>query len=165
VPEPVAALTEWLQHLREETFLGSTLDVWALAILVAVVVFSSLVLVRQLLLTRLRGVVERTKNVLDDVLLDLVARTSWPFFLFLGLSAGLYFLHLPPAPARALKRVFFLIVFMQFGLWADYLFGIWISRHLRRSRQEDPSKVAVLSLFSFFGRVAVWSLVVLLALD
>lgn len=155
----------WVAQLQESNPFGGEMGRWMLAVAVFLVVVFGLRLIRRLLLKHLQGLVDKTKNVVDDLLLDLVRRTGWWFFVALGLFLAIMFLRLPPEWVVIVKRLFALAVLFQFGAWADHVLRFWIDSHLERTRQEDPSKLAVLTLFSLLGRVAVWSAVVLLALD
>lgn len=155
----------WVAQLQDSNPFDGEVGRWALAIGVFVVIVFGLRLVRRLLLSRLQGLVDRTSNVIDDLVLDLVRRTGWWFFVALGLFVGIMFLQLPPYWVSIVKRLFALAVLVQIGAWADHVLRFWIDSHLERTRQEDPSRLAVLTLFSLLSRVAVWSIVLLLALD
>lgn len=157
-----ANATAWLEM---EVYGGSPAR-WALAMVVAVVVFVGLRVIRHVILTRLKGLVERTTNVVDDLAVDLVRGTGWPFLLVLALFVGSFFLALPPGHTLVLRRAFTILLFFQVGAWANRLISFSVDTYLKdRSASELGSRLAVVALFNFFARVVVWSVVVLLILD
>lgn len=146
-------------------FFGNSAERWLLAAAIALLVGGGLTLLKRLLVRRLHDLVARTRNLVDDLLLDLVRHSRWPFFLMLGAYLGSLVLDLEPGIDVALHRLYFLIFFIQVGLWANHVIGFTIGHYLRRAREGDPARAAGIALISFVCRVAVWSFVVLVALD
>lgn len=138
---------------------------WSLAITIAVLSFLLLRLARTLLERHLRHVVERTKTPVDDLILDLVHHIRWPFFLVLGLTLGSLVLDLPAPAKTILHRLISIVLFIQGGVWVTHLMTYGIDAYMRRARPEDKSKLTVVALFNFFGRMVVWTMVVVLCLD
>lgn len=151
--------------MLEQEFLGNSADRWLLALVVTLVVASGLMLIKRVMVRRLRGVVSRTANLVDDLLLDLVQHSRWPFFLALGMYLGSLSLELSAGLDSALHRLYFLVFFVQVGLWGNHTIGFTISHVLTKARQKDPTRAAVIALTSFVARVAIWSVVVLVLLD
>ncbi len=156
---------DWLSRLGAGLGFDSDTTSWLMAGSIFVVVVVGMVVVRHILLSRLQGVVDRTKNVVDDLVFDLVRRTSWPFFVVLGIFLAAVALKLSPRGTMVVRSLFSIALFVQGGIWANYVLSFTVDAYLRRRQGEDTSKLAVLALFNFFARIAVWTLVLLLALD
>ena len=154
-----------IDHLLAHELFGNSAELWLLAAGIALVVAAGLTLLKRLLVRRLHGVVTRTRNLVDDLLLDLVRHSRWPFFVVLGAYLGSLVLVLSPDVDLALHRLYFVVFFIQVGLWGNHVIGFTIGHYLRRTREEDPARAAGIALISFVGRVAIWSFVVLVALD
>lgn len=151
--------------MLEQEFLGNSADRWLLALAITLVVALGLMLIKRVMVRRLRGVVSRTPNLVDDLLLDLVQHSRWPFFLALAMYLGSLALELSPGLDRTLHRLYFVVFFIQVGLWGNHIIGFSISHVLTKARREDPSRAAIIALTSFVARVAIWSVVVLVLLD
>ncbi len=162
--EGTQLFSDWLTSLGAAVGLGEGTG-WVPAIGIFALVVVGLSVVRHVLLSRLQGVVDRTENVVDDLLLDLVRRTKWPFFVMLGLFLGALVLQLSPGLSTVVRRLFSIALFIQAGVWANYVLSFVVNAYLERRRGQDASKIAVLALFNFFARIAVWTLVLLLVLD
>jgi small-conductance mechanosensitive channel len=160
----------WVPDLLTDTLvLGSSVWRWILAASVAVAVLLLLMVVRWLAHGRLRRLAEGTENQLDDLLVKLVGETSRIFFLLLALFAGSFALALPPPGRLWIGRVVVMGVLIQAGGWLDRVLSFAVQRHVSRRRDGvdggELTRLALMSLFRFFGRVVIWSLVLLAALD
>jgi small-conductance mechanosensitive channel len=160
VPSPLrdALTVEWL---------GQALGIWLLALAVLAVSLTALLLLRGAIASRLRRLAGRTSNDVDDLLAQLVQRTSRLFLLLVSVRLAAMPLALPAGYDRGLQRVFAVVLFVQAGIWANHGVRWLITRYLRRRGGEasEIPRAAVLSLFGFFGQIVVWSVVTLLALD
>jgi small-conductance mechanosensitive channel len=169
----VAAPNDLLDHapspLRDALTverLGQALGLWLLALAVLGLSLVALLLLRGAIASRLRRLAERTSNDVDDLLAQLVQRTSRLFLLLVSVRLAAMPLELPAGYDRGLQRVFAVALFVQAGIWANHGVRWLIARYLRRRGGEasEIPRAAVLSLFGFFGQVVVWSVVTLLAL-
>lgn len=156
--------------LRETTVLGSPLWSWIVAGAIAAGAFLLLALLRGLAHGRLRRIAERTDNVLDDLLVQLLGATPRTFLLLLALFAGSLALRVPGAGRVWIGRIVAIALLLQAGAWLDRVLAFLIERHVERRRADgveahEASQIALIGLFRFFGRVAIWSLVLLAALD
>jgi len=145
---------------------GGDLRRWLVAIALATLILLVIWLVKRLVTIRLRGLIERSVNVVDDLVLALVKKTKWPFVLVVAVYVGSLVLELPPGHRLVVHRLFAISFFLQIGVWATRVLSFGVDSYLKgKTRQELGSKAAVVALFNFFGRTLVWSLVVLLILD
>jgi small-conductance mechanosensitive channel len=139
---------------------------WLTALLIACLVFLLLWAVKRVVTIRLRDLIEGSVNVVDDLVLVVVRGTGWPFKLLAALFAGSLALDLPAGHDLVVHRLFTIVLFVQIGLWANRVLTFSVAHYLKgKTRQELGTKVAVVTLFNFFGHMLVWSLVGLLILD
>ena len=147
------------------TFYGNTLAAWLVALAVAVVVTLALRAVRGTLARRLGAMVGKTETRLDDLVFDLVTQTKLWFLVILGLYVGRYFLTLPPEPRRLAASVMVVALLLQAGVWGSRLVSEWVLHHVKRRAAEDAAGATALGVLRTPARLAVWSVVVLVALD
>lgn len=154
-------LTEW----TEIQILGNGLIAWGSAALIFLLALGVGLGLRRVVETRLAALVARTQTGIDDLLLAVVRGTSRLFLLILALFVAFAVLDLPPGGEVLAQRVFAIALFVQGGLWARRALRALLPRFLASEEAEGHSQRALGGLFSFFGQLTVWSVVVLLTLD
>lgn len=158
-------LTDAVAQVVHHEIFGNTPMRWGVAAGVAVAGFLLLHLLRAITVSRLGKHAKKTKTDLDDLIVELVRRTSSLFLGLLALYLATSFLDLSPEVALTAKRVFSLGLFVQVGVWGSRLLAYLLHRHVTHRSGDDPSAVAMLGLLSFVGQVGIWSIVLLLTLD
>jgi len=147
------------------TYYGNTLLTWLIAGGIAAGAWFVLLAVRRVGLRRACARAERTGSPLASLVSRLFAGTGGVFLVVVSLYAGLRFLQIPAAVEQGAAAAAILVALIQVALWGDVLVRHFISRVVERRTEEDASSVATVSILGFIGRVAVWSLALLLALD
>ena len=138
---------------------------WLLAGAVALVVFLVLLMLRALLTAQLKRISTNAKSDVWPVLHTTIRRTKWPFMLIIALFAGLFLVEIPQNVRHVVHSATIIALLLQVGLWLAIALHESVERYHQRKMKEDPSEVTTLSLLKFFGRIIIWSLVILLILD
>jgi small-conductance mechanosensitive channel len=153
-----------LAELLKEEFMGNSVSniLTALAVLIG----GTLVLgiAKRVIQARLGKIAERTDTQLDDLLVDLIRRTSRLFLFGLALQASLRFLVVHDALKPYLQNSITLIGWFQAGLWCRGLVHFGIQHMVRSKAENDPARAMGASVLNFLGQVLVWSVVVVAAL-
>ena len=144
---------------------GNTLLGWGTAVVVFFLAWLVLGIVRRLASSRLEKLANRRQAIPLEVAEQVARRTQGWFLFLLAVLIGSRFVVLPPAVDDILVRTVTIGSLLQMGLWATAAFGLLLQ--LRRERQTaiDPDAVAAIDILGFVVRVAVWSLVLLLAME
>jgi small-conductance mechanosensitive channel len=145
-------------------YYGNTVRAWLVAAAVAAGALAGLRVAQAVLLRRLAAA-DRTPTELDDLAADLVRRTRPLFLLLLALSAGAYALELPPRADRLLGVAVMLTVLLQAGAWGSAFIGFFLTRQLRRQLEQDAAAATAMAAFGFLGRLALWTLLLVVALS
>jgi len=152
---------DWL----EIELLGNPLRAWGLATLLLLLVVVGLRLVGGFAVGRVRRLADRTDTDLDDLAADLLERLSRPVLLVLGLWAATLALRLPPALEEVFGRVAVLAVLLQAGIWGNTFIAFLVGRFRRTGEGADASAATTVSALAFVGKLLLWSLLLLVALD
>ena len=123
-----------------------------------------LLILRGLVVRRLTRLAKRTATDLDDLAVDLIRRTRLYFIVAVMLVAGTLALDVPDRWMRA-RHVFIVIaILLQLGVWGTGLITYWVERYFRRAGGRGAT-ATTLGAIGFLGRVILWGLLLLLALD
>ncbi len=146
-------------------FYGNTLRTWLIAFLVVVATAATLRTLQALGIRHISRLAERTENPWDDALAQLLPHTKWLFLLIIALFAGSLFLTLPERARGIVNAVVVIVLFVQSGLWLNAGIVFWLENYRQRNLTEDPASVTTMSAVIFVGRLVLWSVILLLALD
>ena len=148
----------------ESIFFGNTLRDWAIAAIVAAVVFGVVTVLKRLVLQYTGRLAERTRNEYDDIVANVLGRTKVFFIGFISLYAGSRALDLSANAEYAVKVVAVSIVFIQLALWGNALIDSFVRREIRVTLETDPATATTMNALGFIGRLLLYSVLLLMAL-
>jgi len=145
--------------------LGNTVIVWLASATVAAVLAAAFFLGRSLLLRRLSGL-ERWKGTGAERCATALAARIHPLCMAaVALSLAARIPTLPPGAARPLHLLGPLALLAQAALWGSATIGFWLEDPVRQGQAQDRAAATRAAVVSFILRVALGSLVLLLALS
>ena len=148
-------------------YYGNTLSSWLWAVIVAIVVFTTLKLVKKYIVKHLTPLAEKTETFLDNLVIDLLKNTKFFFFLFLSFYAGSLILSLPEKAGSLVRNVTVIAFFLQVAIWGNHCLSFFLHRYKTQKLEleQDATSVATITAFGFVGKLLLWTGVLLLILD
>jgi small-conductance mechanosensitive channel len=153
-----------VDFLGSQDHWGNSLLRWFIVVVAALAAFVALRLARRLLVRHAGRLAETRAGDWFRGVECVAQQTRTWFLLILAVFGGAWFLFL--STAKELKTAMIaatIAVLVQGALWADALLLFAIARYAERNKDVDAASVATLSALGFFGRLAVWTAAVLLA--
>lgn len=139
---------------------------WTYALLAVLVSIVLLHMVRRLILHRLTRIAKATDTTIDDFLVEVLPATRILLASAVGLYAATHFLSLPPNLEKIVDRIFISLLLLQIGFWASRGLVFWLHhRFAQGDANTEGSRAMTRSLLTFLGRIALWTVVLLLILD
>lgn len=158
-------LFDMITDFLDRTYFNNTVGIWLGAVLAGVATWVLVGIARAIIKKRLRALADTTATRVDDFILALMQRTR-PFFLFtLALYAGTRPLTLPERVGAFIDRFTILLTLLQVGIWCNQAITFWMRHFVRERMAQDAASVTSISALGFFGRVVLWGVVLLVALD
>ncbi|MFW2405615.1 MAG: mechanosensitive ion channel family protein [Gammaproteobacteria bacterium] len=145
--------------------IGNSLLTWAIGAGTFMLVWLALEVVRRLIVGRLRAAIQADSGTALKVAEHIAAQTRQWFLFIVALFAGSRIPVWPPSVETVLMRVAVLSLLLQMGIWAVAALTKIVERRRQHELEDDPGAVAAVDMLGFMGRIAIWSLVLLLALD
>ncbi len=150
--------------LLHTPILGNDLLRWLIALAVAVGSYVVLRTVRGVVRRRLTKLAERTRVALDDVLVGMLGATRTITFLASAIYLGSLGLVLGARAHEIVGRGFVLVLLFQFALWANNALRTVLERY-HRDESLGPGRRTGLAAIGFVGRLTLFTIVLLLALE
>ena len=147
-PLPAGSVMQWL------TALGLTIVI-VLAVRVA----------KPILVRRLQALSKRTRLSIDDAVVHALDSTRLWLVTVIATAIGSQPLDLPSRVQQIVDGASAVALFLQIGLWLADLLKFWLDRSEQKARTASPGAVTSLAAVGFVGRIVLWSIIVLLALD
>ncbi len=142
---------------------STTVDV-LMALAIAVVINLSVLLGKRIAERTLATVARRTATSLGDAVMMAVGRIRQWLIFPISVYAGCHYLSLPPGLMAVAKSIAILCAFLQLGLLIAAILEFYLARTRARAIDSDIAATTGLAALAFIGRVAIWSLMGLLAL-
>jgi len=152
-------------QLLDTSLYGDTVRQWVIAVGIALATFAALRLAIWAVRGRLEAHREKTATGIDDILAIALRKTHTLVLLVAGAWAGSATLTLPSRVQKAVNSVVLIAFLVQGGLWVSAGIVEWVGLRREAKIDEDAAGVMSLKVLSVAVRLALWSMVVLLALS
>lgn len=146
-------------------FYGNTLREWAIAIGAALGLFLLLKLLQAVLVARLKKLNEKYATDTGSLVVAALASVRLWCLLVVSIFAGSLLLALPPKTSVILSTSAILVVLLQAAITGNALLTLVIQGYAQRKLQTDAASVTTVTTLGFLGRIVLWAIVVLLALQ
>lgn len=145
-------------------FLGLTVAGWLHLVGLWLLLTLAGLFIRRVSFGRFERLAERTNNRIDDVVAALLRGTRVWFLAIVALYVAVS-LRTEDAPIfPTIERIVFLGLVVQFGLWGNALIAMAAEWYTTR-REEDAAQVTAARAMGLVGKIILWSVVFLMALD
>jgi small-conductance mechanosensitive channel len=149
----------------EAVFYHNSLLAWSVAGGVAALVFFGLLLLKRVLVRQITAFSRKTETRFDNIVAASLHRTRSWFILLLALRAASLFLEFPPRFWTMFALITVIGVLLQVAIWINAAIQAWLDFYTEKNLDEDAASVTTMMAVAFLGRVLVWAVVVLMALD
>jgi small-conductance mechanosensitive channel len=149
----------------DTVFWGNTLLSWTIAAGVTVGLVLVLRIVASLAARQIKKIAAKTDNNVDDLVAELLDKTKLLFILLIAVWGGAHALELSERAAAILRAFLILGLLLQAGVWSTSILVYFLHNYRESVEDDDPGVATAMGAVSFLARVAVWSVILLVALD
>jgi small-conductance mechanosensitive channel len=151
--------------LLDTSLYGNALRTWLIALGITIAAYAALRFVVWALRSRLDAHQDKTRTGIDDALSAALGKTHAVALLAVGIWIGAVVLTLPPRARRVVVSVAMIAFLFQTGLWLSAAIVKWVALRRVERLEEDAAGVMSMKVLSVALRLAIWSVVLLLALS
>lgn len=151
--------------LFETVVYGNTIYAWIIAAAVGMVTLVVLRLLQAVGTARLGALAAKARLPGGELVVEALRKTKLFALLLAALYVATLGLTLSDRAHTIIERITVIALLLQGGIWIVAALSAWLARYRERQLAQDPAAVTTVGALGFLGKVAVWSAVVLLALD
>jgi small-conductance mechanosensitive channel len=150
--------------LSERVLYGNSFADWVTAAILAVAVWSGLLLLRRLIASRYKQYSTSGHAAAVRLIFYLLGSTQQFLFLAIALYVGQEILVFPARVQHFLSNVVLILSLLQVGLWAGRSLRFYLENK-EMERGPDRLFAGSLNIIHFVAGILIWSLVILVALE
>jgi len=160
-------MTPWHQLLirLEGPIYGNTWREWGLALLVAVLLFLASKLMQTLLVSRLKPLAEKLTTDTGPLVVESLRSIRLWLLLVVAIFAASQLLTLPPKTTALINSLTIVGCLLQMALTGNAILRRIVAGYSEKNLQSDAASVTTVTTLGFLGRLTLWTVVVLLAVQ
>lgn len=159
-------MPEWIEQLRQrQDAYGNTAERWLIALVTFICVLVLLKVLKSILGRRISALAEHAGGRWPTLMHGLVERTKLFFLVVLAAYAAFLTLKLPPDIERVVQSLTVIALLLQSAIWGNALLNLSVAHYSSERMATDAASVTTVSVLGFLGKVALWAIVALVALD
>lgn len=144
---------------------GNSVRAWGMALIASCAAVIILLVLKHLARRHFSSFAHATPTLLDDVIVDALARTrTWAISLG-ALWIGSILLTLPPKIEAVLSNAATLAVLIQIGIWTRTALRSWVKHYAERAAETEGARVTTMHGLILLGEIALWIVLLLVGLE
>ena len=153
-------------ELLDQVYLGNSVRAYLTAAGAAIALLLFVKIATYVLVKRLSVLAQRTRTSIDDTVIRILGATRTWLTAIVAIHVGGQFLVLRPDVAGWLRLAAVLAFLLQLGMWLSAaVTATAVRMREKKIAQGDTAGLGIIAMMGLFGRIVVWVVVVLLALD
>ncbi len=151
-----------LEQLKEYAFAGNTGYDYVIFLVIFLVVFMGLKIFRIYVLYRLRKLAEKTKNDIDDLVIDYISGIHTIFYFFISLYLALKYLVLSNFADRVINYMLVIFVAFYAVLAVNMIIDYFTRKEIEKRKEQNKQDTSLVKVLSNIIKSAVWVIAILL---
>lgn len=154
-----------IQSILNTVFLGNTVEEYGIALLILIAIVVGLIFVRTVVIARLKHLAKKTKNTLDDSIVEAIYSIKMPFYI----SLGLFFASKSVYAEQIIKDIIYYVLLFFIVFYGAKIINIiigYLIRYaaLKKAEEEGDDGVADEGFIRLIGTmisVVIWLVAIL----
>ena len=157
------------QKLLETVFLGNTVEQYGIALIVLLGIIFVLYLIKVIVVARLRYLAKRTKNTLDDSVVDSIYSIKFPFYVSLALFFSSKLLYVEQIIQDAIYFILLFFVVFYGAKIVQIIIAYFINHAAEKKAEEEGGDAVVdrgfVRLMGQIASIVIWIIAILFFLS
>lgn len=154
-----------INEIINQIYLGNSVKNWLIALGLAILLSLILNSLNRLFIKYFKSFAQKTKNDIDDLIAELLEKTSFVLLLIVSLYIGSLFLNVNESISQIRKNIVIISLLLQVGFWGSSFITHFVNRKISKEGFTTGSKVTQLKTIGLLGKTVLWITIVLLMID
>ena len=154
-------MTNDINEFLKLVYFDNTIQQWLTALLIAILLSIALNILNKWLIRHFKHYSEKTHHDFDDLLVELLSKTSLVIIFVFSLLIGLLVLNVNEFIDGIRKHIILIALITQVGFWADGLVSYYIKKKSRNEQFRSGSRVTQLKAIGLLVKFVVWVIVII----
>lgn len=152
-------------NFLETVFYNNPVKLWFISTGIFIVSFILLKIIIRFAKSRLRKIKNKSITHYSDVVLLLLQKTTSLLLIIFCVFLGSLLLTLHPQISGVIIKVLVMIFLIQISIWGTALISYFVNEYTNKKKETDAAAVTTMSALSFVGKLVLYILLVIVALD
>ena len=148
-----------LQEILKLVYYDNSVERWLLAFGIAIVLSIVLSIINKQLIRHFKSYAQRTHTDFDDLLVELLSKTSLILLFVFSLYIGSLFLNVNETILQIRRTIIIIAIIVQIGFWCNGFVSYYINRKASKEAYRTGAKVTQIKAIGFVIQVVVWIIV------
>jgi len=148
-----------------QTYFSLTIIDWLILAGIWWGTFLVFALAKRILASRFGRFSKRTKNKVDDYIFIVIKNTKLFFLVAVGLYTAIQFVDSSDIVDLVVEKLTIALFLVQLMIWVNKLIAYYVERYKEEKMEEDAGAVTTIQALGFVGRLVLYSIIILVALD
>jgi len=149
----------------ESEFYGNSVRMWLIAAGILVLSFIVIKIIISFLKSRLKKIKHKSITTFSDVVIIMLEKTTSLLLIVISLFLASLALTIKPSITDIIVKGLILVFLIQIAIWGTALISYYIREYTNKKRETDAAAVTTMSALSFVGKMILYILLVIVALD
>jgi len=150
-----------LNEILKLVYFDNTVERWLIVFGIAVALSIVLNIINRQLIKHFKSYTNRTHTDFDDLLVELLRKTSFVLIIVFSLLIGSLFLNVNEFILSIRKHIIIIAIISQMGFWADGIISYYIKKKSKHEAFKTGSRVTQLKAIGLLVKILVWIIVVI----
>ncbi len=151
-----------MENIIQYQFLNNSVINWIVAVALALTAYTSVMIVKKVVLQKLKSLAEKTENNIDDTIIELFQNKTGTFFIII-LSLYIGSLAIKTTYNSVLNSITIAVFLIQIAIWLSFLITKLFEK-ISLTKTDKDAKAAYYGL-TIIVRIAIWSIMLLLVMN
>jgi small-conductance mechanosensitive channel len=159
------ASLDTIKQILSVSFAGNTLFDYTFAAVVFIISLFILKIFKFVIVNKLKKLAKKTKTEIDDLIIHIIDKVHWPFYILLSLYIAIQTIIIPAYAVKAIGYIFIILITYYFVKGINSIIDYSAEKIIQKAEKEEKgADTSFVGVLSRIFKIVVWIFAVVLIL-